>query len=44
MRRMTFAAAIEDALAQAMATGTFATRPDLTVKLAELDALIDAAD
>jgi len=33
-----------DALAQAMATGTFASRPDLTVKLAELDALIDAAD
>lgn len=33
-----------DALTQAMATETFADRPDLTVKLAELDALIDASD
>ncbi len=33
-----------DALAQAMQTGTFGDRPDLTVKLAELDALIEASD
>ncbi len=33
-----------EALAGAMKTDTFADRPDLTVKLAELDALIDAAD
>lgn len=33
-----------EALAAAMKTETFANRPDLTVKLSELDALIDAAD
>ncbi|MFT3811136.1 MAG: hypothetical protein QM698_14580 [Micropepsaceae bacterium] len=33
-----------EALAGAMAADTFANRPDLTVKLAELDALIEAAD
>lgn len=33
-----------DALFRAMQTETFGDRPDLTVKLAELDALIEAAD
>ena len=33
-----------DALSRAIQTETFGNRPDLTVKLAELDALIDAAD
>ena len=33
-----------DALSRAMTTEMFADRPDLTVKLAELDALIEASD